>query len=61
MKKCSKCKEVKSLDSFHENKAKKDGLRYQCKDCVRYRSVEYTERSVSLRGKDLLDERGRYH
>ena len=32
-KKCSKCKELKSVDDFHKNKATKDGLNAYCKVC----------------------------
>ncbi len=35
MKTCSKCKIEKELGEFHKNKSMKDGLQYQCKECVR--------------------------
>lgn len=42
-KKCSKCQVVKSLDCFHNNKAKKDGKYYHCKECQRaYNKAHYT-------------------
>tara|TARA_B110001452_G_scaffold90736_2_gene74683 strand:+ start:113 stop:508 length:396 start_codon:yes stop_codon:yes gene_type:complete len=34
MKECPKCKEVKTLDSFANNKSKKDGLQRTCRKCV---------------------------
>lgn len=33
MKKCPKCGESKSFESFSKNKAKKDGLQSMCRDC----------------------------
>lgn len=35
MKKCTRCKEDKSLDSFSKNKSKSDGLCNVCKECNR--------------------------
>ena len=32
-KQCTKCKEVKPVSEFYKDKAKKDGLRPQCKEC----------------------------
>lgn len=34
-KKCTKCNVIKSLDEFHNDKRKNDGLNYHCKECVR--------------------------
>lgn len=33
MKKCTRCKEYKSLESFSKNKSKKDGLNGLCRKC----------------------------
>ena len=33
MKKCTKCKEVKSLNDFSNNSSKKDGKQSHCKKC----------------------------
>ena len=33
MKECTKCKEVKELTEFSNNKKSKDGLRSDCKSC----------------------------
>ena len=35
MKKCTKCREIKSLDCFYKCSCHKDGLNYWCKSCVR--------------------------
>lgn len=35
MKKCSKCKEQKPRDEFHNNRSMKDGKEYWCKPCRR--------------------------
>lgn len=32
---CTKCKEVKKLDCFHNNVAKFDGLSTECKPCIK--------------------------
>ena len=34
-KRCKLCKEKKSLESFGKRKASKDGLQYQCRQCIR--------------------------
>jgi len=35
MKECSKCKRIKSLDNFHRDNSKKDGIKTICKECRR--------------------------
>jgi hypothetical protein len=41
MKKCSKCKEIKSLDGFYKDKYKVDGITTNCKICVKQGSSLY--------------------
>lgn len=41
MKKCSKCKEVKSLSEFYKDKHKVDGVTSNCKVCVKQGSSLY--------------------
>jgi len=41
MKICTSCKESKSLDMFHKNKSKKDGLQNECKECCKLRDKKY--------------------
>jgi hypothetical protein len=43
-KKCSKCKETKSVDEFYARKASKDGLRGQCSTCVLDANHEYIQK-----------------
>lgn len=45
MKQCSKCKEIKSLDSFYANKRKKDGLHDLCKDCSKQAKREWAAKN----------------
>lgn len=33
MKKCCRCKEIKTLDNFHRTKRNPDGLQYYCIEC----------------------------
>lgn len=47
MKKCSKCKDVKSFEEFNRDKSKKDGLRGWCKPCWRERKREVHNKSKS--------------
>jgi hypothetical protein len=39
--KCSKCKEIKSLDNFSKSSKYKRGYDYRCKPCNRTRAIEY--------------------
>ena len=41
MKKCSKCKEIKSLNEFYKDKHKVDGVTSNCKVCVKQGSSLY--------------------
>ena len=43
MKKCSKCKIEKELTEFYKDKAKKDGLRSDCKSCQKASHKAYRE------------------
>ena len=44
MKKCTKCKEVKTIDCFYKLKNTKDGLDYWCKDCKNEQISKYNQR-----------------
>ena len=43
-KRCSRCKCTLPKSNFHKSKGEFDGLVYQCKDCVSYRSAERYKR-----------------
>jgi hypothetical protein len=34
-KKCSKCREIKTIDNFCKSKNSKDGYQYQCRECLK--------------------------
>ena len=42
-KKCSRCGVVKSLSDFHREKAKKDGLKSACKECILKSQIAYLQ------------------
>ena len=44
-KKCSICKEIKSIDKFHRNKRLKDGFCYYCASCAKTAFAESRKRS----------------
>jgi hypothetical protein len=48
-KKCTKCKEVKSLDEFNNNKRIKSGKAYQCKSCYK----EHTKRHYKKNSEEI--------
>ncbi len=41
LKRCSKCGILKSRNEFYPRKDKRDGLRNDCRDCVRARAIAY--------------------
>ena len=45
-KKCTKCKEVKSLEFFGKHSGTKDGLRYDCKACNNAANKTYYEANL---------------
>lgn len=54
MKRCSKCKIKKSLDSFYNNKSTKDGKSHQCKECYslyRSKNRDYNRKYMEMRRK----------
>ncbi len=57
MKICKKCKETKNDDEFSKHSTTKDGLSYNCKECVnkehREKSQYYTDRSMEWREKNF--------
>jgi hypothetical protein len=51
MKTCKKCGETKDVGEFHKDKAKKDGLRNECRDCSIARINAYRQ---SDRGRQVV-------
>lgn len=43
MKKCSKCKKIKSIDKFYKSSKSKDGYRYWCKFCMNNDAEKYRQ------------------
>ena len=43
-KRCSHCKEIKSVSKFSKNKNRKDGLTYWCKKCISERDKRYYQK-----------------
>lgn len=64
MKRCTKCSAVKARSEFHKDSGKKDGLRSQCKACMRgYAAIwraENPEYLAQWRAKNL-EHRPRYY
>jgi hypothetical protein len=63
MKKCTVCKESKSLDCFYNYKATKDGKSYRCKDCddvarKKWRDNNPSRSKESVRGRNLKHKYG---
>lgn len=58
MKKCSKCKELKSKDSFYKNKARYDGFCNFCKDCSKKKLVN-KEKTKARHKKYQKSEKGK--
>lgn len=46
MKKCNKCSETKSLNEFHKNSAKPDGVQSACKRCRKKENAVYYTNTV---------------
>jgi hypothetical protein len=46
---CNCCKILKTVDNFHKNKSKKDGLQEHCKDCRKLKSKENQEKRKNYR------------
>jgi hypothetical protein len=68
MKFCSKCKIEKSLEEFHKNKSKKDGLANVCKKCIKEinkkrkeEKKEYDKNNYKKNKKIKLDYQRQYY
>jgi hypothetical protein len=49
MKKCTKCSRTKRDTSFYKKSSTKDGLTFQCKDCLKDYSKDYIKRTLTER------------
>lgn len=47
-KKCSKCKDIKSVLEFHKSKASKDGYKDWCKECRKVETKKYREENKDV-------------
>jgi|14BtaG_2_1085337.scaffolds.fasta_scaffold30941_4 hypothetical protein len=54
MKKCTKCKKIKSLDSFNKNKSRKDGLSNICRECSNAYCKQYYSENKEHHAKVTL-------
>jgi len=45
-KRCSKCRETKSIFEFSKNKSNQDGLQWECKKCCKKRNDENPDRHL---------------
>jgi hypothetical protein len=56
MKRCSRCKETKSLAEFNKNRAARDGYTNECRSCTKFRYQANAEkvkaRSAAYRAAD---------
>jgi hypothetical protein len=55
-KKCTKCKEVKTITEFNFDKSTKDGYGYNCRECKSIRYKKYRETSSHLRKVKLKNK-----
>jgi hypothetical protein len=46
---CTVCKQFRPLSDYSVNRARKDGLHYVCRGCVRLKDAAYTDRKNELR------------
>jgi hypothetical protein len=56
-KRCSDCKQEKPHSQFNKSALKKDGIRSECKDCSRKRSVGYRERIKEVNTTLVIDHK----
>jgi hypothetical protein len=56
MKECTKCKKIKDLIEFHNQKLNKDGKQYQCKSC----NYKAGKKSYELNKEDRLTKKKAY-
>jgi hypothetical protein len=57
MKECNKCKNILSLNEFHNNKRMKDGKQRSCKACVKIKDAKHWVESGKYRPRDREREK----
>lgn len=55
MKKCSKCKQVKSSKEFNKNRSKADGLHGWCKSCRKQGRIKYYQKNKKRLNRMSID------
>jgi hypothetical protein len=60
LKRCSTCKEHKSLDNFSRDKSRKDGISWRCKSCHAEMNKKYIK-TPEYREKQRIKANVRYH
>jgi len=61
MKKCSKCKELKPLDSFNKDSQKIDNLTSKCKECSKLNYDKNLKKDYYNNNKEKINLRGRLY
>jgi uncharacterized Zn finger protein len=54
IKRCSKCKQFKSIDNFYPAAHHRDGLTSQCKDCLSIKNLERTKEKRRIKNENKL-------
>lgn len=54
-KKCAKCQEVKSLNNFHKQSSRFDGLNPYCKICIKILCQKWYSKNKEKVAKDTLE------
>jgi hypothetical protein len=57
MKECNKCKNILSLDEFHNNKRMKDGKQRSCKACVKIKDAKHWVKSGKKQPKRIAKKK----
>lgn len=60
VKRCTKCRETKSVDEFHRNRRRRDGLASQCKECKRAYYEDHREERCAYREARREEKRAYY-
>lgn len=61
IKKCNKCKEIKSIEDFHKVKGGKYGVRGYCKECTRKQNKKYWKNNKERLKKRHREQQREYY